>query len=224
MKEESKMKRRDSQLRMKFSPRTLVTRNAILTLTLGAAIKTYKKKFFFAMTCSLLMLIAINDIAFAQNFNGKYIIRSTWGCDRGHSWCNYELSWTQKGSKLMASVEPNDRVLWEMIPLKAPAPNAGRPKGTPFSILNYNVMLLSQLSHPHLRPSQRAKMIAAAIKKAGKWDVIVFNEAFDNQARSDLQNGLKSEYPFWTERKKTVESTSKAVGRYLQRALSTIRF
>ena len=53
----------------------------------------------------------------------SFIIRSKYGCSgyegaRGSSakWCNAELSWDNSKKHPMASVEFNDRVLWELLP------------------------------------------------------------------------------------------------------------
>ncbi|WP_071925393.1 mannan-binding protein [Picosynechococcus sp. PCC 7117] len=62
-----------------------------------------------------------------------------------------------------------------------------------FSILNYNVMLLSRNipGQGNLMQNYRAQEIATAIRNSNPWDVIVINEAFDNEARNNLSRSLK---------------------------------
>lgn len=68
-----------------------------------------------------------------------------------------------------------------------------------FSVLNYNAMLMSKAAFPNHRQDKRAELIPSAIKRRGEWDVIVFNEAFENDARAKLVSGARANgYPFIT--------------------------
>ncbi|ANV85425.1 hypothetical protein AWQ21_14330 [Picosynechococcus sp. PCC 7003] len=88
-----------------------------------------------------------------------------------------------------------------------------------FSLLNYNVMLLSRNipSQGNLMQDYRAQEIATAIRNSDPWDVIVINEAFDNEARNKLSRRLKEVgYSFITEVVDTNNGKLEDGGVYLQ--------
>ena len=75
----------------------------------------------------------------------------------------------------------------------------GAASADSFSVLNYNTMLMSKAAFPNHRQDKRAELIPSAIARQGQWDVIVFNEAFENGARSKLVTGARANgYPFIT--------------------------
>lgn len=41
-----------------------------------------------------------------------YRVQSTYGCDRGHRWCNAELSWDNRQPHPIATLKHNDPVVW----------------------------------------------------------------------------------------------------------------
>ncbi|MEM6801912.1 MAG: RICIN domain-containing protein [Bacteroidota bacterium] len=68
-----------------------------------------------------------------------------------------------------------------------------------FRILNYNTLLLDKLAAGNYRQEYRAANMPTAIAKQGSWDVVVFNEAFSNDARKKLMRGMLDRgYPYAT--------------------------
>lgn len=64
-------------------------------------------------------------------------------------------------------------------------------------ILSYNVMMLNPLIFPNHKQNFRADEIPKAIQRKQNWDVVIFNEAFDNDSRSTLQRAMKNiGYPY----------------------------
>ncbi|WP_157772695.1 sphingomyelin phosphodiesterase [Pseudoponticoccus marisrubri] len=77
---------------------------------------------------------------------------------------------------------------------------AGMAEAREFKVLSYNAMLLSKFTFPNHRQDDRAKLIPQALSRQGSWDVIVYNEAFENEARSILMlNTIGQGYPFMTD-------------------------
>jgi phospholipase C len=54
------------------------------------------------------------------------------------------------------------------------------------SVLTYNVMLLPKFTFPNHMQDHRADKIPGILKEQGQWDVVIFNEAFSNEARVRL--------------------------------------
>ena len=65
-------------------------------------------------------------------------------------------------------------------------------------VLTYNIMMLPQLIMQHAQ-TERAKLIPAEIAKSGEYDVVIFNEGFDSEARDIIVDGMrKVGYPYAT--------------------------
>lgn len=62
------------------------------------------------------------------------------------------------------------------------------------NILAYNIFMLT----PPIGNSDQTERAAALPDHLHHYDAIIFSEAFYNSARTDLQNGIQSEYPYMT--------------------------
>jgi endonuclease/exonuclease/phosphatase family metal-dependent hydrolase len=80
------------------------------------------------------------------------------------------------------------------ISVKAQAVKAD--EGTPLNILSWNLYMRPRIAF-HDGQVKRAHAIVEQLKNQD-YDVIVFQEAFDNKARNIVWNGLKDKYPYET--------------------------
>ncbi|MEO0898294.1 MAG: RICIN domain-containing protein [Bacteroidota bacterium] len=122
--------------------------------------------------------------------NGHYYFSSAMGSQ-------YKIGVSRKDKNIVSKTSYSNisEILFKLVKIGGSSTQPQKPTAKPmsFSIVNYNTLLLDKMAASNYLQEYRASLIPSAIRDRGNWDVVVFNEAFSNDARSKLKRGMSAQ-------------------------------